>query len=64
MRNYFAFVNYYLPNCSSPIDRESILITGHDGCLTAWESATKHFNNHMKERGYAKFIISDFKEVK
>lgn len=64
MRNYFVFVKYYLPNSSSPIDCESILMTGYDDCLTAWESATKHFNNHMKEKGYAKFIISDFKEVK
>ena len=64
MRNYFVFVKYYLPNSSSPIDCESILMTGYDDCLTAWKSATKHFNNHMKEKGYAKFIISDFKEVK
>ena len=64
MKNYFALVNYYLRNRSSPFDCESILMTGYDDCLTAWESATKHFNNHMKEKGYAKFIISDFKEVK
>lgn len=64
MRNYFVFAKYYLPNRSSPIDCESILMTGYDDCLTAWKSATKHFNNHMKENGYAKFIISDFKEVK
>ena len=64
MKNYFALVNYDLPNRSSPFDCESILMTGYDDCLTAWESATKHFNNHMKEKGYAKFIISDFKEVK
>lgn len=64
MRNYFVFVNYYLPNSASPIGCDSILMTGYDNCLTAWKSATEHFNNHMKEKGYAKFIISYFKEVK
>ena len=64
MRNYFALVNYYLPNSSSPIECDSILMTRYDNCLAAWKSATKLFDNHMKEKGYAKFIISDFKEVK
>ena len=63
MRNYFALVNYYLPNSSSPIECDSILMTRYDN-WAAWKSATKLFDNHMKEKGYAKFIISDFKEVK
>lgn len=64
MKNYFVFVNYYISSSSSPIDCDSILMTGYDDCLTAWNSATKHFHNYMKENGYAKFTISEFKGIK
>lgn len=63
MRNYFVFVNYYLSNNSSPIDCYSILMTGYDDCADAWDAADKHFLNYLKEYGYNRFIISEFKEI-
>ena len=64
MRNYFVFVNYYVSSSLSPIDCDSILMTGYDDCADAWDAADEHFLNYMKENGYNRFIISEFKEIK
>lgn len=63
MKNYFVFVNYYLSNTPSPIDCDSILMTGYDDCSDAWDAAAEHFLNYLKENGYYRFVISEFKGV-
>lgn len=63
MRNYFVFVNYYLSNSSSPIDCDSILMTGYDDCEEAWDEADKHFLNYLEENGYYRFVISELREI-
>ena len=63
MKNYFVFVNCYISSSSSPIDCDSILMTGYDYCADAWDAADKHFLNYLKEKGYNRFIISEFKEI-
>ena len=63
MRNYFVFVNYYESNRLSPIDCDSLLMTGYDDCADAWDSAGEHFLNYLKEKGYDRFVISEFKEI-
>lgn len=64
MKNYFVFVNYYMSNNPSPIDCDSILVTRHKDCLSAWDSAAERFIKHMIEMGYDSFVISEFKDVK
>lgn len=38
-------------------------MTGYDDCEEAWDEADKHFLNYLKENGYYRFVISEFREI-
>lgn len=64
MRNYFVCANYYQRGDSKPAHCDSMLLTDYRDCVSAWESATFCFSRHRDANGYAKFVITEFKEIK